>query len=283
MMPEIWLERLIRDALQEDLGSGDVTTSSIIPNSQKARGIALAKKSGILAGVEVAAKVFKTTDPSCSITVKKEDGSRIGGGDIVMMIEGLAAPMLMAERVALNLMQRMSGIATETARYIEATRGLKVRIVDTRKTTPGLRMLEKYAVRVGGGFNHRFGLYDGVLVKDNHLSLLRGMGITLKETVRTLRTKVPHTLRVEVEVQDLAEVREAIEAGADVILLDNMKIDEIKAAVELVDRRAIVEASGGITLDNVRTIAQTGVDVISIGALTHSAPSLDISIEIEPL
>lgn len=282
-MPEIWLERLIRDALQEDLGSGDVTTSSIISNSQKARGIAIAKKSGILAGVEVAAKVFKTIDPSCSITVKKEDGSRIGGGDIVMMIEGLAAPMLMAERVALNLMQRMSGIATETARYIEATRGLKVRIVDTRKTTPGLRMLEKYAVRVGGGFNHRFGLYDGVLVKDNHLSLLRGMGITLKEAVRTLRTKVPHTLRVEVEVQDLAEVREAIEAGADVILLDNLKIDEIKAAVELVDRRAIVEASGGITLDNVRAIAQTGVDVISIGALTHSAPSLDISIEIEPL
>jgi len=267
----------------EDLGSGDVTTSSVIPNAQKARGVAMAKRAGVLAGVEVSAKVFRTTDNSCRIAIQRGDGSRVGEGDSIMEVEGLAAPMLMAERVALNLLQRMSGIATETSRYVEATRGLKVRIADTRKTAPGLRALEKYAVVVGGGFNHRFGLYDGVLVKDNHLALLQGLGVTLNEAVRALRVKVPHTMKVEVEASDLAKVREALEAGADAILLDNMNADEIKAAVKLVSGRAILEASGGITLENVRGIAETGVDVISIGAITHSAPSLDISFEIEPV
>ena len=283
MISEILLERIVRDALQEDLGSGDVTTSSVIPDAQKARGVALAKRAGVLAGVEVSAKVFRTTDPSCKIVIRKGDGSRLGEGDSIMEVEGLAAPMLMAERVALNLLQRMSGIATETAKFVEATKGLKVKIVDTRKTTPGLRMLEKYAVVVGGGFNHRFGLYDGVLVKDNHIALLRGLGVNLSEAVRALKAKVPHTMRVEVEVSDLAKVREALEAGADALLLDNMNADEIRAAVKLVSGRAMLEASGGITLENVRRIAETGVDVISVGAITHSAPSLDISLEIEPV
>jgi len=277
------LESAVRDALLEDLGSGDVTTSSVIPSSQKARGVALAKRAGVLAGVEVSAKVFRTTDPSCKIAIQKGDGSRLVEGDSIMEVVGLAAPMLMAERVALNFLQRMSGIATETAKYVEATKGLKVKIVDTRKTTPGLRALEKYAVLVGGGFNHRFGLYDGVLVKDNHIALLRGLGLALNEAVRALKAKVPHTMRVEVEAGDLAKVREALEAGADAILLDNMDADEIKAAVKMVGGLAILEASGGITLENVRRIAETGVDVISVGAITHSAPSLDISLEIEPV
>jgi len=283
MISEILLERIVRDALQEDLGSGDVTTSSVIPNSQKARGVAMAKRAGVLAGVEVSAKVFRTTDPSCKIVVRKGDGSRLGEGDSIMEVVGLAAPMLMAERVALNLLQRMSGIATETARYVDAVKGLKARIVDTRKTTPGLRALEKYAVVVGGGHNHRFGLYDGVLVKDNHIALLRGLGVTLNEAVRAIKAKVPHTMRVEVEVSDPAKVREALEAGADALLLDNMSADQIKDAVKLVNGRAILEASGGITLENVRRIAETGVDIISVGAITHSAPSLDISLEIEPV
>jgi len=277
------LENVVRDALLEDLGSGDVTTSSMIPSDQRARGVALAKRAGVLAGVEVSAKVFRTTDPSCKIAIHKGDGSRLFEGDSIMEVVGLAAPMLMAERVALNFLQRMSGIATETARYVEATRGLGVKIIDTRKTTPGLRALEKYAVLVGGGFNHRFGLYDGVLVKDNHIALTRGLGLPLVEAVRALKAKVPHTMRVEVEVSDLAKVREALEAGADAILLDNMSADEIKAAVKLVGGRAILEASGGITLENVRGIAETGVDLISVGAITHSAPSLDISLEIEPV
>jgi nicotinate-nucleotide pyrophosphorylase (carboxylating) len=283
MIEGIWLERLIRAALREDLGPGDVTTTPLIPRCQRARGTALAKRPGILAGVEVAAKVFRTTDPSCGITIEKEDGSWIGEGDALLLVEGSAAPMLMAERAALNFLQRMSGIATETARYVEATKGLRVRIVDTRKTAPGLRALDKYAVKAGGGHNHRFGLYDGVLIKDNHLALLRGMGQPLKEAIGAIRGKVPHTLKVEVEAQDLNQVRESLEAGADAILLDNMKVDEIRAAVDLVKGRALLEASGGITLDNVRMIAQTGVDIISVGAITHSAPSLDISFEMKPI
>lgn len=283
MISEMLLESVVREALSEDLGSGDVTTSSIIPSAQKARGVALAKGAGVLAGVEVSAKVFRTTDPSCRIEIHKGDGSRLAEGDSIMEVVGLAAPMLMAERVALNFLQRMSGIATETARYVDAARGLKAKIIDTRKTTPGLRALEKYAVLVGGGFNHRFGLYDGVLVKDNHIALTRGLGLPLVESVRALKAKVPHTMRVEVEASDLAKVREALEAGADAILLDNMSADEIKAAVKLVGGRAILEASGGITLENVRGIAETGVDLISVGAITHSAPSLDISLEIEPV
>jgi nicotinate-nucleotide pyrophosphorylase (carboxylating) len=281
MISELLLGDLVRASLQEDVGSGDVTTSPLIPASQRARGVALANGPGIIAGVSVAAAAFRTMDPLCHIEIQKGDGSRVEVGDRIMTVEGLAAPMLMAERVALNFLQRMSGIATETAKYVEAARGLRVRIVDTRKTTPGLRAIEKYAVRMGGGFNHRFGLYDAVLIKDNHLSLLRARGIGLSEAVRLIKAKAPHTMRVEVEVTRPDQVEDVIGAGADAILLDNMGVDDIGSAVKIARGRVLLEASGGITLGNVREVAGAGVDLISIGAITHSAPSLDISLEIE--
>jgi nicotinate-nucleotide pyrophosphorylase (carboxylating) len=281
MISELLLVDLVRASLQEDVGSGDVTTSPLIPASQRTRGVALAKGPGIIAGVSVAAVAFRTMDPSCHIEIQKGDGSRVDVGERIMIVEGLAAPMLMAERVALNFLQRMSGIATETAKYVGAVRGLRVRIVDTRKTTPGLRALEKYAVRMGGGFNHRFGLYDAVLIKDNHLALLRAQGIGLSEAVRLIKAKAPHTMRVEVEVTCPDQVEDVIGAGADAILLDNMGVDDIGSAVKIARGRVLLEASGGITLGNVREVAGAGVDLISIGAITHSAPSLDISLEIE--
>jgi nicotinate-nucleotide pyrophosphorylase (carboxylating) len=277
------LEKLIEEALQEDIGPGDETTFALIPREAMARGSVVAKEEGVLAGVEVAAKVFSIADTGCNIVTRKNDGEKIKVGDTLMVVEGRAAPMLSAERVALNFLQRLSGIATETARYVEAVRGTPVRIVDTRKTAPGLRMLEKYAVRMGGGFNHRFGLYDGILIKDNHLAILRGRGMGCGDAVRLANSKKTHTLIVEVEVTSLDQVREAIEAGADALLLDNMEVEEIKAAVKLADGRVLLEASGGINLGNVRKVAETGVDLISIGAITHSAPSLDMSLEIEPI
>lgn len=277
------MEKLIEEALQEDIGPGDETTFALIPREAMARGSVVAKEEGVLAGVEVAAKVFSIADTGCNIVTRKNDGEKIKVGDTLMVVEGRAAPMLSAERVALNFLQRLSGIATETARYVEAVRGTPVRIVDTRKTAPGLRMLEKYAVRMGGGFNHRFGLYDGILIKDNHLAILRGRGMGCGDAVRLAKSKKTHTLIVEVEVTSLDQVREAIEAGADALLLDNMEVEEIKAAVKLADGRVLLEASGGINLGNVRKVAETGVDLISIGAITHSAPSLDMSLEIEPI
>jgi len=277
------LEKLIEEALQEDIGPGDETTFALIPREAMARGSVVAKEEGVLAGVEVAAKVFSIADTGCNIVTRKNDGEKIKVGDTLMVVEGRAAPMLSAERVALNFLQRLSGIATETARYVEAVRGTPVRIVDTRKTAPGLRMLEKYAVRMGGGFNHRFGLYDGILIKDNHLAILRGRGMGCGDAVRLAKSKKTHTLIVEVEVTSLDQVRQAIEAGADALLLDNMEVEEIKAAVKLADGRVLLEASGGINLGNVRKVAETGVDLISIGAITHSAPSLDMSLEIEPI
>lgn len=277
------MEKLIEEALQEDIGPGDETTFALIPREAMARGSVVAKEEGVLAGVEVAAKVFSIADTGCNIVTRKNDGEKIKVGDTLMVVEGRAAPMLSAERVALNFLQRLSGIATETARYVEAVRGTPVRIVDTRKTAPGLRMLEKYAVRMGGGFNHRFGLYDGILIKDNHLAILRGRGMGCGDAVRLANSKKTHTLIVEVEVTSLDQVREAIEAGADALLLDNMEVEEIKAAVKLADGRVLLEASGGINLGNVRKVAETGVDLISIGAITHSAPSLDMSLEIEPI
>jgi len=277
------LEKLIEEALQEDIGPGDETTFTLIPREAMARGSVVAKEEGVLAGVEVAAKVFSIADTGCKIVAQKNDGEKIKVGDTLMVVEGRAAPMLSAERVALNFLQRLSGIATETARYVEAVRGTQVRIVDTRKTAPGLRMLEKYAVRMGGGFNHRFGLYDGILIKDNHLSILRGRGMGCGDAVRLAKSKKAHTLIVEVEVTNLDQVREAIEAGADALLLDNMEVEEIKAAVKLAGGRVLLEASGGINLGNVRKVAETGVNFISVGAITHSAPSLDMSLEMEPI
>ncbi|MBO3803722.1 MAG: carboxylating nicotinate-nucleotide diphosphorylase, partial [Candidatus Brockarchaeota archaeon] len=279
MISEIRLRKLIKEALHEDIGPGDATTSALISEEERARGVVVAKEAGVLAGVDVAAKVFSTMDPGCKTSIWKKDGERIGVGETIMVVEGRASPMLSAERVALNFLQRMSGIATETARYVEAVRGLPVRILDTRKTSPGLRMLEKHAVRMGGGFNHRFGLFDGILIKDNHLSVLRGRGVGCGDAVRMAKSRKTHAVNVEVEATNLDQVREAIEAGADAVLLDNMDVEEIEAAVKLAGGRVILEASGGINLDNVRRVAETGVNLISIGAITHSAPSLDISLE----
>jgi len=274
------VEQAIDRALAEDVSLGDVTTEAIISPEQQGRAAIVAKGEGILAGVEVAKAVFLQVDPSLRVEVLIQDGTKVGRGDVVATIQGKVTSILKAERVALNFLTRLSGIASETARYVEATKGLKARITDTRKTTPGIRPLEKYAVRVGGGKNHRHHLGDGILIKDNHLAALRSMGLGIKDAIQ--RARQSSTLKIEVEVGSVGEGEEALEAGADVIMLDNMSIEDMRRVVELVKGRALIEASGGITLDNVRQVAETGVDLISVGALTHSARSLDLSLELEP-
>ncbi len=270
-MPEI--DRIIRNALAEDIGSGDVTTMACIPPGTQARAELVAKEDFILAGVDVARRVFTQIDSHVDFEKLREDGSRVRRGEVFAWIKGEAASLLMGERVALNLLQRMSGIATLTAHFVKAVDGTKAAIVDTRKTTPGLRVLEKYAVRAGGGRNHRHALYDGVLIKENHIAAAGSITAALGRA----KGRVPHTLRIEVETTTLAEVGEAVAAGADIILLDNMSLVQLREAVQLVDRRALLEASGGVNLKTVRAIAETGVDLISVGALTHSFKSSDIS------
>jgi nicotinate-nucleotide pyrophosphorylase (carboxylating) len=233
----------------------------------------IAKESLVLAGLFVAQKVFLRLNPTVIFTTGLLEGARVGTGDILATIEGNASDLLMAERVALNLLQRMCGIATLTSRYVQAVSGTKARIVDTRKTTPGLREVEKYAVRVGGGINHRTGLYDGVLIKENHIAAAGGIA----EAVSRARAYIPHTLRIEVETETSEQVEEALAAGADIIMLDNMDCDMMRRCVGMIAGRALVEASGGVNLDSVRAIAETGVDIISIGALTHSPRAMDIS------
>jgi nicotinate-nucleotide pyrophosphorylase (carboxylating) len=272
-------EQLIDYALAEDLGRGDVTTEALIPDDQRGTGFVVVKAGGILAGIEVAKRVFHRVDSGLKVDILLEDGSRVKPGDIVVKIEGKIASILKAERVALNFLQHLSGIASETNRYTEAVKGLPVQIMDTRKTTPALRLLEKYAVRVGGGENHRMNLGDGILIKDNHLASLRSCGLSIKDIVAKARQNAPRRLKVEVEVKTLQEAVEAAEAGADIIMLDNMSLDAMRQAVKSIHGRALIEASGGITLDKVRAAAETGVDFISVGALTHSARALDISLE----
>lgn len=271
--------RVVELALAEDLGWGDVTTEAIVGSGRPARAALLVKGEGVLAGLPVAALVFTTVDPAVVVTPLLADGAPVTPGTIVAWLAGPASSLLRAERVALNLLQRLSGIASVTARYVAAVQGTRARIVDTRKTTPGLRALEKYAVRAGGGNNHRFNLADGVLIKDNHLLAAAAEGLSLGDVVRRARARVPHTLRIEVEVETLAQLDEALAAGADAVLLDNMPIDLLRQAVARVGGRAITEASGGITLATVRAVAETGVDLISVGALTHSAGALDISLD----
>lgn len=275
------VDPIIERALQEDAGAGDITTATLVPPHLRCRAAFVAKDSGVLAGIHVAGRVFQRLDADISFTAVAADGSRIASGAILARVEGNAASLLSAERVALNFLQRMSGIASQTARYVEAVRGLNCRILDTRKTTPGLRFLEKYAVRMGGGGNHRFNLSDGILIKDNHLAALQTQGMSLKDAVARAREQGPHTLKVEVEVTSLQQALQAMKAGADVILLDNMNVDEMRETVKAVKRRVLIEASGGVRLENVCAIAETGVDLISVGALTHSAPALDISLEFE--
>ncbi len=270
------IRKLIQLALMEDIGSGDVTSNSIIPESAKAEAIIISKSNGIIAGIDIACEVFHFVDKTIYSEFFVSDGDEIKEGQKLAIVFGLARSILTAERTVLNFLQRLSGIATNTSKYVSAVSGYKAKIVDTRKTTPGWRVLEKYAVRVGGGNNHRFGLYDAVLIKDNHIAISG----SISKAVERARKQVPFTMKVEVEVENLAQVQEAIDSGADIIMLDNMSIDMMRQAVNLIDGRAIVEASGGIRLDNVSAVAETGVDFISIGALTNAAMPLDISMDV---
>jgi len=275
---------VVNTALDEDLGRGDITSRAILRAGVKARGSFIAKEDFVLAGLEVADAAFSSFDPYIQIESTAGDGDEIKEGRAFARATGEAQVLLAAERVALNFLQRLSGIATLTRKYVQAIAGTGARIVDTRKTTPGLRILEKYAVTIGGGHNHRLGLDDGVLIKDNHLTVAG----SLNEAVRRAREAVGHLHKIEVEVSSLEQVKEALEAGADILLLDNMTPETVHHAVEAVrkfertERRTLTEASGGINLTNVRAFAEAGVDLISIGALTHSAPAVDISFKIKP-
>jgi nicotinate-nucleotide pyrophosphorylase (carboxylating) len=273
----IGLDVLIKSALMEDIHTGDITTMAVVGSGGEARALLKAKEEMVVAGMDVAAAVFRVLDGAIGFSSRFRDGERTGLGEIMAEMNGNAAVLLQGERVALNLLQRMCGIATLTSRYVEAVAGTKARIVDTRKTTPGLRVLEKYAVRVGGGINHRTGLYDGVLIKENHITAAGGIA----EAVRRARAYIPHTMKIEVETESLEEVTEALGAGAEIIMLDNMTLPAMREAVEMINGRALVEASGGVNLDTVRQIAETGVDIVSVGALTHSARAMDISMLLE--
>ena len=282
MLNNAQIRQIIALALAEDLGKGDVTTNSLIPDEKIGVASILAKEEGILAGVEIAEEVFRQVDTKLKIKVWLKDGAKVGSGDMIAVVEGRIASILKAERTVLNFLQRLSGIATEANRYVKAVEGLPVRIMDTRKTTPCLRVLEKYAVKVGGGKNHRMHLGDGILIKDNHLAALRSEGLSIKEIIARARQNAPGGVKVEMEVNTPQGALEAAEAGADVIMLDNMRLEDMRQAVKAVHGRALIEASGGITLDTVRAVAETGVDFISVGALTHSVKALDISLKLEP-
>jgi nicotinate-nucleotide pyrophosphorylase (carboxylating) len=267
------IDRIIRQALREDIGMGDLTTMATVEPGTSAFAELVAKEDFVLAGLAVARQVFKILDPAIAFEMLTADGHPVRRGEVIAWLKGDAALLLQGERVALNLLQRLSGIASQTARFVAEVQGTGAHILDTRKTTPGLRLLEKYAVRMGGGRNHRFSLADGVLIKENHISAAG----SLTAAVQRAKERVPHTLRIEVETRDLDEVAEALAAGAEIILLDNMEIDLLRQAVQLVDGRARTEASGGVNLETVRAIAETGVDFISVGALTHSVRAVDIS------
>jgi nicotinate-nucleotide pyrophosphorylase (carboxylating) len=278
---KLHIEEIIDRALAEDLGKGDVTTEALISGDKQGTGFIVAKKEGILAGTGAAKQVFHRVDPELKVEILLEDGVRVKPGSKVAGVSGSIASILKAERTALNFLQRLSGIASETNRYVEAVKGLPVRIMDTRKTTPGLRSLEKHAVKAGGGENHRMSLGDGILIKDNHLAALLSQGLNIKEIIAKARQNSPQRLPVEVEVGTVSEALEAVEAGANIVMLDNMSLEDMRKAVKSIYGRALIEASGGITLGNVRAVAETGVDFISIGALTHSAMALDIGLELE--
>lgn len=273
------LEAIVERALAEDLGRGDITSDLLVPPSVQATAIFQARRDGVIAGIDVAACVYRLVDPALRFVAQIADGTPAAPRQAIASVTGSAHSLLRGERVALNFMQRLSGIASLTARYVETVRGTRARIVDTRKTTPGLRALEKYAVRAGGGHNHRRDLSDMMLVKDNHLVALRSRGITLSEAIEQARQALPHSIKIEVEVDRLDQIPEALAARADVILLDNMGPAQLRAAIELIAGRALAEASGGVNLETVRGLAEAGVDLISVGALTHSAPSLDIGLD----
>ena len=273
--------QLIRQALAEDEAVYD-PTSTLLPADLTSEALMMPKADGVLAGVDVALAVFREMDPELETSVLVPDGSPVEKGMYVASIRGRMASILRAERTALNFVQRMSGIATATAAFVKAVEGLPVQIIDTRKTLPGFRLLDKYAVRMGGGHNHRMSTGDGILIKDNHIAAMATRGETMTQLIKRAQAQVAHTIRIEVECDTLDQVREAVDAGADIILFDNMTPDEMRQGVEICRGRALTEASGGITIDNVREVAEAGVDLLSSGSITHSTKALDISLEVRP-
>ena len=272
-MNYLQLDEVILRALQEDMPMGDVTTDNIIAEDSQSTATLTAKQVGIVCGLDVARRVFQLLDANVSFVAQIHDGEAVAPGDLLVTVTGNTKALLKGERTALNFLQHLSGIATDTNRYAKLIADLKTKVVDTRKTTPGLRYLEKYAVRCGGGSNHRFSLSDGVLIKDNHIKAAGGIA----EAVALVRAKIPHTVKIEVETENLNMVQEALDAKADIIMLDNMTVESMAEAVRLIDGRALVEASGDIDDNKLRMVAETGVDLISIGRITRSAGSLDIS------
>jgi len=279
-IPENQVKQLIDLALEEDIAGGDITSRILVPAELETKAILLAKTDGVLAGINIACLVFLRVDPEIKIEVLLADGSVLKKGDIIARISGKARSILRAERVVLNFLQKLSGIATKTHQFVSLVQDLPVKILDTRKTTPGFRLLEKYAVKTGGGKNHRLNLSDGVLIKDNHLMIVRKQGMTLREAVIKAKQEAPAGLWVEVETTNLVEVKEAVAAGADIIMFDNMSPAMMSKAVKMLKPGIKSEASGGINLKTLRKVAETGVDFISVGALTHSAEALDISLEL---
>ncbi len=280
-IPDPVLRRYALAALEEDLGSGDVTTDLLVPAGTQVHATLVARAEGVACGMTLARTIFLAIDPALDVRVHAADGQQVTPGTTLLEVSGLARPILSAERVALNFVGRLSGIASLTRRYVEAVEGTGARILDTRKTTPGLRALEKYAVRCGGGHNHRFGLSDGFMLKDNHRSALERSGTSLPAAVREARSHLGHGVVVTVEVDTIDQISEALEAGADSILLDNMTPEQLALAVRQIDGASLTEASGGITLESVRAAAESGVDLISVGALTHSAPALDVALDFD--
>jgi len=270
------IQGIIETALREDIGAGDITTTATVDKKAEGSAEIIVKEGLIVAGILIAEAVFKTVDAGIAFKAFVKDGESVKKGKTIARISGRLSSLLAGERVALNFLQRLSGIATLTSYFVAKVKGCRAKILDTRKTTPGLRILEKYAVRMGGGFNHRFGLCDGILIKDNHIAAVG----SIMEAVLRARENIPHNMLIEVEAKNLDEVRGAILAGADVIMLDNMKPAVMKQAVKIIGKKALIEASGGVNLQNVRVIAKTGVDFISIGALTHSTRAVDISMEV---
>lgn len=275
MLNDLYMDEIIRRVLKEDMPMGDITTDNLIEKDLVSRGHIIAKDRGIIAGLDMAERVFKVLDNSVKFKRLVRDGDKVNRGDVIAEVEGNTRALLKGERTALDFLQRLSGIATKTGEFCEKVREFPVKISDTRKTTPGLRLLEKYAVRVGGGHNHRFSLSDGVLIKDNHI---KAAG-SIKKAIELSRQKIPHTIKIEVETENLEQVREALECGADIIMLDNMSMDMMKEAVKIIDKKALVEASGNVDLEKVYEIASIGADIISVGGLTHSAKALDMSLK----
>lgn len=269
------IDKIILTGLKEDMPFGDITTDNLIDDTSQSEALLIAKDTGVIAGIDIAKRVFEIVDKNVVFEKRIEDGHRVKSGDVIAQIKGNTRALLKGERTALNLLQRLSGIATKTRELCEKIKDTNSKVVDTRKTTLGLRALEKYAVRVGGGNNHRFSLSDGVMIKDNHIKAAGG----IKEAVKKIRKKIPHTIKIEVETETLEQVEEALEAGADIIMLDNMGVDKVRKAVKIINGSAISEASGNVNLDSIVEIAKTGVDIISVGSLTHSVSAFDISMK----